>query len=120
LPEKLTDIGNNTVNSIPVNQGIPKPFDPWEQICSYALSFDGKSFFGDAAKLRVFAVNCLESYKEYGKVNSYTINELRSILYYFGKFYEQESHAPHGKELQFLHLLVQKITDLKDVEGAAS
>lgn len=94
-----------------INQRVPGLTDSWSSILKYSLSFDGKEFFGDAVKLRVFSVNCFESYQEYGIINTYSINELRSVLFYFGKQYEEERSAPTGKELQFIHLLLEKIKD---------
>jgi hypothetical protein len=112
--EKLIKSRTKNGINLPDKQGIPTIMDAWEDVLAYALSFDGKAFFGDAHKLRVFSQNCLESYKEYGIINTYSSKELRAILYYFGRNFENDKCAPTGKDLQFIHLIIKKIREQAD------
>jgi len=88
---------------------IPGFNSTWGHIFEFGLTFDGKSNFKDAEKLRMFAQNSLESYIEYGFTRNYNLDELRAIIYYFAKCYEMEGIPPVGKHLQFIHTILDKI-----------
>ncbi|MEM7552239.1 MAG: hypothetical protein AAF363_21320 [Bacteroidota bacterium] len=106
VPRKESDIQIQSQKS--ENQDFNSLNSSWKDLLEHALAFDGKEFFGDASKLRLFAVNCLESYQEYGMVKDCSQEELRSVLYYFGKKYESEKSPPVGNEMRFLHLIYSK------------
>lgn len=88
---------------------IPAAQAPWRDVVAYALSFDGIQFFGNVEKLRLFAVNCIESYKEYGILKDLSKEEIRSVLYYFAKTHEEEKSPPTGKDLKFILSLIDRL-----------
>ncbi len=88
---------------------IPGFNSSWDDIFEFGLSYDGLQLFGDAAKLRMFAVNSLESFQEYGFVRKYNLDELRAIIFYFVKCFELENTPPAGKQLHYIHLILERI-----------
>jgi hypothetical protein len=99
-------------NQLKVNLGqvaIPSSQAPWKDVVSFALDFDGVQFFGSVEKLRLFATNCIESYKEYGMLKDLNNDEIRSVLFYFAKTHEEEKSPPTGKDLKFILLLIEKL-----------
>jgi hypothetical protein len=99
----LTDLQDNQVKA-GINSG-------WKDILKLCLSFEGSHILQDAQKLKMFANNCYESYQEYGHIKEYSEEELKTILFYFGKKYEDEKTPPTGSELKFILFLINKVRE---------
>ena len=90
---------------------VPELRSGWKEVVQFALSYDGVQYFGDADKLRLFANNCLESYKEYGFTRKFDLDEMRALLFFFAKKYDDEKSPPTGQDMKFVLVLLEKMKE---------
>ncbi|MCC5919158.1 MAG: hypothetical protein LAT68_00255 [Cyclobacteriaceae bacterium] len=109
-------IFNHVTTVIPNDQlrpeHLPATFADWNTIVSFGLSFHNSAYLSEIEKLREFAMNGLESYKEYGFTKKYSLDELRAILYFFAKKSASDNQSPVGTELKFIIQLIDKMHNL--------
>lgn len=87
---------------------VPGLTSSWEDILRYCLACRQEAYEGHAERLKMLYTNFCEFFEEYGQLRQCTQEELLAVLYYLGKKYEDDKMPPTGKDLKFIHLLLNK------------